>query len=57
MNFLFSMIHIPEQILTKQIKHSPWNLMPAKIKRTTIIALINEGEMGNSQYLLRTSSH
>ena len=48
-NFLFSMIYIPEQVLKKIDKilfDYLWNSKPAKIKRSTIIAPINEGGMG-----------
>ena len=48
-NFLFSMIHIPDQILKKIDKilfDYLWNSKPAKIKRSTIIAPIGEGGMG-----------
>ena len=48
-NFLFSMIYIPDQILQKIDKllfDYIWNSKPAKIKRSTIIAPIREGGMG-----------
>ena len=48
-NFLFSMIHIPDQILKKLDKilfDYLWNSKPAKIKRLTIIAPVVEGGMG-----------
>ena len=48
-NFLLSMIYIPEQVLKKIDKilfEYLWNSKPAKNKRSTIIALINEGGMG-----------
>ena len=48
-NFLFSMIHIPELVLKRLdnlLFDYLWNSKPAKIKRSTIIAPISEGGMG-----------
>ena len=52
------MIYIPEQVLKKIDKiliDYLWNSKPAKIKRSTIIALISEGGMGMiDRYILLT---
>ena len=48
-NFLFSMIYIPDKILQRidnLLLDYLWNSKPAKIKRSTIIAPIDEGGMG-----------
>ena len=48
-HFLFAMIYIPENILQKNDKirfDFLWNSKPAKIKRTTITAPIEDGGMG-----------
>ena len=48
-NFLFSMIYIPENILQKLDKmllDFVWNSKPAKVKRSTIIAPVAEGGLG-----------
>ena len=47
--FLFSMIYVPEHVLKKideLLFNFLWNNKPAKIKRTTIIAEIHEGGLG-----------
>ena len=48
-HFLFAMIYIPENILQKIDKilfDFLWSSKPAKIKRSTIIAPIEEGGLG-----------